>query len=513
MQKQKRKIANERKKERFVLKLPLKTQRFQEDIIDKRLEISRRLYNQLVAKTKNDYNEMIKTKRYRNIREELSQIYDSKTEEEKSSKKRSKRERELYQMLNDTYKEYGFTDFSMRSLACKQRQPFSKNIDSATAQKIGYRLWTSWDKFLYGNGQTVHFCRYGNFNSVEGASNCSGIRIKKDAVSKKNVWTGTTELALFWNGLEIPVIVKSIYEKEALECDVAFNRIIRETVRGKSKYYLQIVLKGRPPVKYNRITGELKHPMGEGRVGIDTGLRTLAAVCENEVKLVPLASRVDMKNIEAEKTELQQKMDRSRRAMNPDNYNEDGTIKKQGAKRAVWVKSNHYKQMQLQLQELGRKQAAIRKYQHYVLVNELLSMGNKFYVVDKNYKQMQERMPLKQKEDGSYASRKNYGKVINEKGPAMLLELLSQKIEQNNGEYIKVSASSRLCQYSHITDEYQKKDVTERYDSVSGCQKNLYTAFLLTHMTDGVELDKAGCKETFEQFKQMHDELLGKIEH
>ena len=95
----------------------------------------------------------------------------------------------------------------------------------------------------------------------------------------------------------------------------------------------------------------------------------------------------------------------------------------------------------------------------------------------------------------------------------MLLELLSQKIEQNNGEYIKVSASSRLCQYSHITDEYQKKDVTERYDSVSGCQKNLYTAFLLTHMTDGVELDKAGCKETFEQFKQMHDELLGKIEH
>lgn len=57
MQKQKRKIANERKKERFVLKLPLKTQRFQEDIIDKRLEISRRLYNQLVAKTKNDYNE------------------------------------------------------------------------------------------------------------------------------------------------------------------------------------------------------------------------------------------------------------------------------------------------------------------------------------------------------------------------------------------------------------------------------------------------------------------------
>lgn len=499
------------KKEIFVLKLPLKTQKYQEDIIDKRLEISRRMYNQLVAKTTNEYNQMIKTRRYRGIREELSQIYDSKTEKEKSAKKRSSRERELYQMLNDMYKEYGFTDFSMRTLANNQRQPFKKNIDSATATKIGYRLWTSWDRFLYGDGRAVHFCRYGNYNSVEGSSNKSGIRIKKDVISKKNVWSGTTPLALLWNGLEIPVVVKNIYEKEALECEVAFNRIIRETVRGKSKYYLQIVLRGKPPIKYNEKTGELKHPIGEGRVGIDVGLQTLAAVCENEVKLVPLASRVRTKDIEDQKAELQQKMDRSRRAMNPDNYNEDGTIKKQGAKKVIWVKSNHYKQMQLQLKELERKQAAVRKYQHYVLVNELLAMGNQFYVVDKNYKQMQERKDLKQKEDGSYESRKNYGKVINEKGPAMLLNLLSQKLEQCDGEYTKVSAASKICQYSHISDEYQKKETAERYDAASGCQKNLYVAFLLTHMLDATELDKAGCKESFETFKKMHDALFDQM--
>ena len=63
----------------------------------------------------------------------------------------------------------------------------------------------------------------------------------------------------------------------------------------KSKYYLQIVLKEKPPIKYNEKTGELKHPIGEGRVGIDVGLQTLAAVCENEVKLVPLASLVRTK--------------------------------------------------------------------------------------------------------------------------------------------------------------------------------------------------------------------------
>ena len=47
--------------------------------------------------------------------------------------------------------------FSMRTLANNQRQPFKKNIDSATATKIGYRLWSSWNRFLYGDGRAVHF--------------------------------------------------------------------------------------------------------------------------------------------------------------------------------------------------------------------------------------------------------------------------------------------------------------------------------------------------------------------
>ena len=65
------------------------------------------------------------------------------------------------------------------------------------------------------------------------------------------------------------------------------------------------------------------------------------------------------------------------RSTNPENYNENGTIKKHGNKKVVWNKSNHYMKYQNQLKELYRKQADIRKYQHECLANYIISLGKK----------------------------------------------------------------------------------------------------------------------------------------
>ena len=61
--------------------------------------------------------------------------------------------------------------------------------------------------------------------------------------------------------------------------------------------------------------------------------------------MLELADRVQ--NIENQKQKLLRKMDSSRRATNPDNYNEGGTVKKQGNKKVVWNKSKHYMNVQL----------------------------------------------------------------------------------------------------------------------------------------------------------------------
>lgn len=56
----------------FIVQFPLKTEKYQEDILDKRFEIGRKIYNSLVNVTQKRYKEMIKTKQYRNLLNSLS---------------------------------------------------------------------------------------------------------------------------------------------------------------------------------------------------------------------------------------------------------------------------------------------------------------------------------------------------------------------------------------------------------------------------------------------------------
>lgn len=97
-----------------------------------------------------------------------------------------------------------------------------------------------------------------------------------------------------------------------------------------NKYYVQIGWKGNPPVKVDSETGELKHIVDDGDVGIDIGTSIIAISSKTEVKILELSNKVQ--NIEYEKRKLFRKMDRSRRTTNLDYYNEDGTIERQGNK-------------------------------------------------------------------------------------------------------------------------------------------------------------------------------------
>ncbi|MDD7381822.1 MAG: hypothetical protein PUG37_03450, partial [Bacillales bacterium] len=71
----------------FIVEFPLKTEKYQEDILNKRFEIGRQIYNSLVNVTQKRYKEMIKTKKYRTL---LSSL----TENKKSDK-------EIWKQIND----------------------------------------------------------------------------------------------------------------------------------------------------------------------------------------------------------------------------------------------------------------------------------------------------------------------------------------------------------------------------------------------------------------------------
>jgi len=472
----------------FIVQFPLKTEKYQEDILDKRFEIGRQIYNSLVNITQKRYKEMTKTKKYRNL---MSQLTRNKKED-----------KIIWKQINDIRKQYGFSEYSFHNDVKKIQKYFSDNIDSRTSQRIASNLWRAYEKLFYGNGRKIYYKKYNNFNSLEGKWNKSGIRFRDNFV--------------LWNGLKIPVKINynNQYEYQALESDISYCRIIRKYIRNKYKYYVQIIFKENPPVKINKETGEIKHPIGQGDVGIDIGTSTIAYSSSTDVKILELADRVQ--NIENQKRRLLRKMDRSQRIMNPNNYHEDGTIKDQGSRKLIWNKSNHYIKYQNQLKELYRKQKDIRKYQYECLANQIISLGDTIYVETMNFAGLAKRAKKTEKNSkGRFKRKKRFGKSIANRAPSMLLEIINRKLSYYDKQLIKIDTwHTKASQFNHFDETYKKKKLSQRWNDFNGIkiQRDLYSAFLIMNTANDLKsFDMNKCNERFENFYKLHNKEVKRL--
>lgn len=469
----------------FVIEFPLRTEIYQEDILNKRFEIGRNIYNALIKVTQKRYKEMIKTKQYRHL---MSSLSDDKN-----------LNKILWKQINCIRKEYGMSEYAFHRDVKAMQHHFKDNIDAHTAQKIASALWKSYEKFFYGNGKQVHFKKYGELNSLEGKSNKSGIRIINDM--------------LVWKGLKIPIDIDydNDYETQAMEHDICYSRIVRRAHKCKYKFYVQIVFNGQPPIKYNQSTGEVRHPSGTGKVGLDIGPSTIAIVSHQDVKLLELADRVH--DIEKQKQLLLRKMHRSRRATNIDNYNKVGTIKKS----KKWVRSNHYNKALARLKELYNKQARIRKEQHEILANYIISLGDEIYVETMNFAGLAKKGKLETNADGRYKRRKRFGKSIGNRAPAMLIDIINRKLSYYNCSINKINTiKARASQFNHIDGTYIKKSLSQRWAKVGNkdIQRDIYSAFLIMNINNDLStFNIETCNAEFEHFCKLHDIEIERLKH
>ena len=203
-------------------------------------------------------------------------------------------------------------------------------------------------------------------------------------------------------------------------------------------------------------------------------------------------------------------MDRSKRSMNPDNFDKDGTIKKQGSKKVKWIKSNHYIKYQSQLKELYRKQADVRKYQHECLANYIVSLGNNIFVETMNFKGLQRRAKKTEKNDkGKFKRKKRFGKSLANKAPAMLLTIIDRKLRYHDNVLNKIDTYSvKASQYNHIDGTYNKKKLSQRWNYFNEykVQRDMYSAFLIMNVDNDLKgINQSKCNETFENFLRLHD--------
>ncbi len=414
--------------------------------------------------------------------------------------------------FKDLNKKYKLTEYSLHDYVRPMQHRFKENIDSFTTQKIATRCFDAFQKFMLHQSDRVYFKKHNEMNSVEGKSNTSGIRFKNNK--------------LLWNGLEIDIIIdkNDLYAQEALALDkIKYCRILRKLIRGEYKFYIQLVMDGIHPSKINKETGEIKNSIGTGNVGIDIGIQTIAISSKNEVKLLELCPEID--SIETQKLILQRKLDRQRRVNNPDNYNEDGTIKngivvKGKRQKLIWIKSKKYIKTQNKLAEEYRKQACIRKQSHEKLANYIMSLGDRVLVEDMNYKGLQARSKSKKTEknkNGKFKRKKRFGKSLANKAPSMFLTILDNKLNWHNKELLRIDTTKvKASQYNHTTNEYNKKELSERWNNFHGfkIQRDMYSSFLIMNVKDNLrEIDRNLCFKEFDNFKTLHDREIERLKN
>ena len=543
-------LDNARKKSRSLLpihtlEVELRVNQEQKKLLIDTSEQMRQLSNVLIGTFKKNYKQMIRTKQYKKtmneyfeITEKISKINnkidntdDKKLLKElKNSKKQLEDDKKLISnQLEDIRINFNiFNSYYTKKAEFLYKNVFT-NLNSVLALKVANRCWLQFEKLMFkSKTKKIKFKKYGFLPSLEGkqAERCIVLKQKQDKlyinalgesfdlkIKNNDIYTkNLLELIKVYmndsENIENININRVINGQKPLDTyRIIFNRIVIKRIRGKFRFYVQILYEGRP-WKLDK-NGNLKNKQGTGRIGIDYGTSTIAVVSESKVIYKNLAEEANnLKGLERQLKILQRKMDRSRRSTNPNCFNDNGTYKK-GTK--IKVKSRNYKKLLKQFREINRKLSCIKKYEIGRDANIIRSLGDQIYGEHMNFQGLAKRSKNTtiNQNTGKINKKKRFGKSISNRCPGLMVSTLKNKF--GNGYHEVNTWEFKASQYNHITNTCIKKKLSQRIQELDyngetiTIQRDLYSAFLL--MNSNNTLDKPDlnlCNITFENFIVNH---------
>lgn len=497
--------------------------------------------NKLLGVMKRNLEQLLRTKRYRN----LQKLYGSLSEKIKAletlDKLSEKQQAELGQYgkdrdevsvsmteMQDTY--HVTWDFCRKHMEGIRGQ---YGIDSIFALSRAEDVWSSVSRVLYSTGKHLHFKKRGELPEIRAKQRNRGIIIAvgKDGLEfryKKKTYRPIIRKGDRW--LEDEIHAMMVYLQDPLMADASavheylkqhvvdtyrpcFASLVCKIIRGKLRVFAHVTVEGHPLPK-RRADGTMKHTYGTGYVGCDIGTQTLAYTSKTEVGLKNLAERgASIPKRERQERILYRAMDRSRRAMNPENYNTDGTIRK-GKK--AWKKSNRYKKLQRRHQELARIAAVNRKLAINEDANHLRSLGDTFITEEKNSAKLARKAKETTTDKKGRANRKKrFGKSVQNRCPGYFQKQVGQKFTSTGGAYIEVPKDYRASQYDHTVDDYIKKQLSDRMYALSDgtiVQRDWYSSYLLYCFDFKTQhINKTNCKRNFETMHKKEEAMIQTI--
>jgi len=415
----------------FILELALDTSPHDEAELNARFEAARQLYNACLDEALLRLDLLRQSKEFQYAKRMPKTV----------NGKRNRGRTEVFKALND---KFGFSEYSIIIYATKIRNSWiSNHIDANTAQKLASRAFKAVQRIAFGQAKRVRFKSKNQLKSVEGSTNKTGIRY--------NEKTGR----VLWKGLKLKCIIDVNDEVvvHGLSHRVKYCQIIKRIFNQSVRFFVQLALEGKPLIKD-------KNKPADNIVGLDIGPSTIAHVSDDNATIERFCNELSSKQKEIRR--LQRKLDRQRRANNPQNYNPNGTIKK-GKK--IWHESTRYKKTRRKLAELQRKLAAHRKTLHGNLANRILRQGKHVKTEKLSYRAFQ----------------KNFSRSVRDRAPGMFMVILRRKAENAGGSVVEFSTkTTKLSQYCHKCGKYTKKPLSQRVHTCCNLniQRDIYSAFL-----------------------------------
>lgn len=480
---------------------------------ERALEAGRHIFNSTLAYALNNWNSMKQLSIYRLLLSEYTKAKNSKKKEDKTYKEC------LALDLTELRYKYKLSKYQLESFATdyKNNHGYDKYLDSNTILNIAGRVWDSISKIMFYKGKRVHFCKYGNFNTLEGKTNKQGIRFIKKGETLRN--KKLDNHTVVWNGIRVLVKIRGndIFAHEMIATKkVKYCRLIRKLVKGKYKWYVQLVLEGAPCPKRNK-DGSFRNKVSLGkRIGLDEGTTTLATVSENSVSLEKLGND-EIDYLAKKINRLNRKLTRSRIKTNPENFNQDGTVKR--GKKLTWVRSKNYMKTLFALKECYRLKAVKLKLSHRILANSILELGTEVYIEKMNFKALAKKSKetVISKKTNRIKSKKRFGSSITNYAPAMFQSILEQKLKYLGLELHKVNTTTfKASQYDHFKDRCIKKSLSSRWKYIDKykIQRDLYSAFLLMNSDDSLKhTNRDFCIKTFNNFLKLHNEEINRLKN
>jgi putative transposase len=464
----------------YVLTLPLKVETWQEHILEKRLNIGRTIYNACLGEAWRRYKYMIRNPRY-------------------WAAVRMAKGKERNQLFTQLKEQHSVRKFDLNRYVQEMGRKFKRNIGSQMARNIAERAFRAVEKVMYGNGKKVHFCSVGQFLSLEEKTNKTGFRYFSE--NKRMEWLGLV--------LTVRMKDQDEYAYLALQDNIKYCRLLKKVIRGKNRYFVQFALEGFPPKKRNQNFSKDEN----ARVGLDIGTSTLAIASEKEVKLLELAEGLSVE--ERKKRILQRKLDRMRRANNPNKFNDDGTINQ--LNREKWIHSENYKKTRKELAEMSRKATDKRRLAHNQLANHILTLGLDIRVETMNFKGLQAKSKKTEvsEKTGRFKRKKRFGKSLANRAPSMLLSIIDNKLKYCGLSLKRIdTAKVKASQFEHFTQTYVKKKLSKRWNHFEqgDVQRDLYSAFLIMNTKDNLhEVDVGRANKMWNNFFNKHEQEMERI--